>query len=266
MSSKEDPAPPLLVARRGHVTILTINRPGSLNAINAEVADLLGAAVEEATADDDVWAVVLSGAGGRAFCAGADLKAMSRNETIVAAGHEEWGFAGFVRHFTPKPVIAAVEGYALGGGLEICLACDLIIASSSARFGLPEVRRGIIPGGGGLIRLPRQIPYRRAIELIFTGDDIDADEALRLGLVNTVVTPGTALEHALALADKLGESAPLALQAAKRVALLEGANADADEHGWERSGSERLAIAASEDAKEGIAAFSEKRRPKWLGR
>jgi len=257
----------VLVERRGHVTVLTLNRPEARNAVDSSMALALGSAIDEADKDEDTWVVVLTGAGGRAFCAGADLKALARGESNAAPGHEEWGFAGFVDHFTSTPVVAAVEGFALGGGTEICLACDLVVAGSSARFGLPEVRRGIIPGGGGLLRLPEQIAPKIAMQLVLTGEEITADEAARLGFVNTVVDDGSALDAALALAARIVEGAPLAVQAAKRV--LTGRNAASTAVArarWAESRAERERIGATDDAREGALAFVERRAPRWTGR
>lgn len=257
----------VLVERVGHAMVVTINRPHVLNAVDTEVARLLGAAIEEATDDDAVWAVVLTGAGDRAFCAGADLKAMARGEVTTAPDHAEWGFAGFVDHFTPVPVIAAVDGFALGGGTELCLASDVVVASSRSHFGLPEVRRGIIAGGGGLLRLPEQIAPKLAMQLIFTGEEIGATEAARFGLVNEVVDPGQSLDRALAIAAAICENAPLAVQASKRVAYGRDASgaAPAAER-WAHSRAERAFIGATSDAREGAIAFVEKRRPVWRGR
>ena len=267
MSGSNAADPPVLTARAGHVLLVTLNRPEVHNAVDHRVAALLGEAVEGASEDPDVWALVLTGAGGRAFSAGADLKAMVDGATITAPGHQEWGFAGFVKHFTPVPVIAAVEGWALGGGTEICLACDIVVAGDTARFGLPEVHRGIIPGGGGLLRLVAQIPEKRALQLIYTGEQIAAADACMLGLVNEVVPAGTALRRALEIAEQICANAPLAVQAAKRVARRHGGpEARRETERWDESDRERLALATTEDAREGIAAFVEKRRPRWRAR
>lgn len=257
----------VLLERRGHVAVVTLNRPEARNAIDSRMALALGEAVEEIEQDGEVWAVVLTGAGGRSFCAGADLKAIARGESNAAPLHESWGFAGFVDHVPSAPVLAAVEGAALGGGTEICLACDLVVAGASARFGLPEVRRGIIPGGGGLVRLPAQVPAKIANELVLTGRELSADEAARLGLVNRVVADGDALVAALALAEEICANAPLAIRAAKRV-LSTGAGLAgellADRHA--RAREERALVGATDDAKEGARAFAERRPPRWTGR
>ncbi len=257
----------VLVERSDRVAILTLNRPHAMNAVNAEMALALGEAVDEVDRDPEIWAVVLAGSGGRAFCAGADLKALARGESNAAPGHEEWGFAGFVDHVPTKPVVAAVEGAALGGGTEICLACDLVVAGAGARFGLPEVRRGIIPGGGGLVRLPAQVAPKIAAELILTGRQLSAPEAARLGIVNRVVDDGDALRGALALAAEICENAPLAVQAAKRflAARAGGTGALAAERHAE-SRAERARVGGTEDAREGALAFVERRPPRWTGR
>lgn len=244
--------------------VVTIDRPEAMNAVDSAVAAGIGSAVEDAEHDPDTWVVVLTGAGGRAFCAGADLKALARGETNTAPGHEEWGFAGFVDHFTSKPVIAAVEGFALGGGTELCLACDLVVAGVGARFGLPETSRGIIAGGGALIRLPAQIGLKVAMHLVLTGEQISATDAERFGLVNEVVPDGAALERALALAEQICKNAPLAVQASKRV--ITGRSTVAQSHQrdrWAESRAERTQIGASDDAHEGALAFVERRKPRW---
>jgi crotonobetainyl-CoA hydratase len=256
----------VLTERRGRVLVVTLNRPESANAVDAAVASGVGRALEEADRDRDVWALVVTGAGERSFCAGADLKALARGESILPPGHPEWGFAGYVNHVIGKPTIAAVNGLALGGGTEIALASDLCVATRSARFGLPEVKRGIMAGAGGLIRLPTQVPRKVAMEMILTGEPIDADTALRWGLVNRVVD-GHPLEAALALAASVCENAPLAVQASKRVALrvVEGALPD-EAVAWQVNQREGAALMATEDAREGTRAFAEKRRPNWRGR
>lgn len=197
----------VLFERRGKVALITINRPEALNAINTQVWNELGLAFEEFAADPNLWCAVLTGAGDKAFCAGADLKekAISNGESIIPEGGEKWGFAGIVQHFINKPIIAAVNGFALGGGTEIALACDLIVASDRAAFGLPEVKKGLIAGAGGLIRLPRQIPLKVAMEYILVGDLFSAEEAKQWGLVNRVVPHGQLINEALAIAERITE-------------------------------------------------------------
>jgi crotonobetainyl-CoA hydratase len=257
-------APGALVERRGNVVVITINRPEARNAINAAVSIALGDALEAAQQDPDVRVVVVTGSGEKSFCAGADLKALSRGENIGHPDRPEWGFAGYVRHFIDKPTIAAVNGTALGGGTELALASDLVVAGASAKFGLPEVKRGLIAAAGGVFRLVDQIPRKVALEMMFTGEPITSAEALKWGLINEVVPDGEELDAALALAERITVNAPLAVQASKRVAI--GADdrvvAD-DEPGWTRTKREVAVVFSSEDAKEGPLAFAQKREPVW---
>lgn len=257
----------VLVEVRNHVLVATINRPEAMNAINADVATELGEAVDRAEHDDDVRVMILTGSGERAFSAGADLKALSRSESIAPRGHPEWGFAGYVRHFTSTPTIAAVNGFALGGGTELCLASDIVVAVDSARFGLPEVKRGIIAAAGGAFRLPRQIPPKIAMEMLLTGRQIDAGTAHRWGLVNHVTERAELLPTALAIADEIAANAPLAVRSAKRVAYGVPLGGQLpDEAFWELNTTEYAAVRASEDAREGPLAFAQKREPAWQGR
>jgi len=256
-----------IVERRGNVALITINRPEARNAVNGAVSNAVGSALQEAQRDPDVWAVVITGAGDKSFCAGADLKAISRGEDLFHAEHPEWGFAGYVHQFIDKPTIAAVNGTALGGGSELALASDLVVAGQSATFGLPEVKRGLIAGAGGVFRIVEQLPRKVALELVFTGEPITADEALRWGLINQVVPDGTVVEAALALAERITVNAPLSVQASKRVAYAadDGVIA-AEEPKWERTAREFGELLKSEDAKEGPLAFAEKRQPVWKAR
>ncbi|MET0998486.1 MAG: crotonase/enoyl-CoA hydratase family protein [Marmoricola sp.] len=260
-------APAVLTEVRGHVLVVTLNRPEARNAVNAELTQGLGDALERADADADIRAVVLTGAGDRTFCAGADLKAISRGEPLNPPGTEQWGFAGFVNHPISTPVIAAVNATALGGGTELVLACDLAVAAESARFGLPEVRRGLMAAAGGLIRLPEQLPRKVAMHLILTGEPIDAAAALRWGLVNSVVPDGQVLDAAIALAEVVAANAPLAVQASKRIALgLRDGDLPHEREAWRVNNDEMIALMASEDAMEGPMAFAEKRAPVWQAR
>lgn len=260
-------APAALYERRGNVAVITINRPDARNAVNGAVSIAVGDALQQAQDDSDVWAVVITGAGDKSFCAGADLKAISRRENIFHPQHPQWGFAGYVSHFIDKPTIAAVNGTALGGGTELALASDLVVARESARFGLPEVKRGLIAAAGGVFRIVDQLPRKVAMQLLFTGEPMSADEALRWGLINEVVPDGTELDAALALAARITCNAPLAVQASKRVAV--GADAGVitgDEPGWSRTNREIGGLMKSEDAREGPLAFAEKRPPVWKAR
>jgi crotonobetainyl-CoA hydratase len=198
--------------------IITINRPEARNAVNAAVSTAVGDALEQAQHDPDVRAVVITGAGDKSFCAGADLKAIARRENLYHPDHGEWGFAGYVRHFIDKPTIAAVNGTALGGGTELALASDLVVAEERAKFGLPEVKVGLIAGAGGVFRIVHQLPRKVALEMLLTGEPITAAEALKWGLINQVVPDGTVLEAALALAGRVTVNAPLSVQASKRIA------------------------------------------------
>lgn len=247
---------------RGHVAVITINRPEARNAVNGEVANGIEAAIDRMEADDDVWLGVLTGAG-TVFCAGADLKAINEGrggELMTARG----GFAGLVLRERTKPLIAAVDGPALAGGTEIVLACDLVVASTAARFGIPEVKRSLVAAGGGLWRLPRKLPVNLAMELTLTGDPIEPERAYQFGLVNDLCEPGEALDRALALADRIAANAPLAVRESRRIIL---AATDApDEVGWKLSAEGIGKMFGTEDFKEGLAAFVEKRAPRWKGR
>lgn len=256
-----------IVERKGNVALITINRPEARNAVNGAVSTAVGDALEAAQKDPDVWAVVLTGAGDKSFCAGADLKAISRGEDLFHSTHPEWGFAGYVHHFIDKPTIAAVNGTALGGGSELALASDLVVAGETASFGLPEVKRGLIAGAGGVFRIIEQLPRKVALELVFTGEPMTADEALRWGLINQVVPDGTVVEAALALAERITVNAPLSVQASKRLAhgADDGVIAS-EEPKWDRTSREFALLLKSEDAQEGPLAFAQKRQPIWKAR
>jgi crotonobetainyl-CoA hydratase len=259
----------VLTAREDHVLVITINRPEARNAVNLAVHMGVGQALEAAEADPEIRAVIVTGAGDRAFCAGADLKAIARGEKILPDDGPEsrWGFCGFVRHPISKPVIAAVNGFALGGGTEITLASDIALAADTAVFGLPEVKRGIFAGAGGCFRLLEQIPRKIALEILFTGDELPAPRALELGLINAVLPRAALMDAALALARKIAANAPLSVQATKRIALgVADGNIASEETSWARSSAEGAKLLLSEDAKEGPRAFAEKRAPAWKGR
>lgn len=262
-----EPEPSVLVERRGHVLLVTLNRPAARNAVDADVAARLSAALDLAEDDADVRCVVLTGAGDKAFCAGADLKALGRGERPFAPGREQDGFGGFVRRATSTPVVAAVGAQALGGGTELVLACDLAVAADTAAFGLPEVHRGLFAAAGGVFRLPQQLPRKVAMHLVLTGEPMPAAEALRWGLVNEVVPAAEVLDAALRLAEKVAAGAPLAVQASKRLAVgaVEGRFASEDDV-WERNEREIAQVARSADTAEGITAFVERRPPVWTGR
>ncbi|MFE5810709.1 crotonase/enoyl-CoA hydratase family protein [Streptomyces sp. NPDC056491] len=254
----------VLVERRGPVAVLTLNRPEVLNAVNSALASELGAALELLDRDPGLRVGVITGAG-RAFCAGADLKALAAGEPVHDPAHEDRGFAGIVHHPVRKPLIAAVDGIAYGGGTEIVLACDLVVAGEEARFGLPEVARGLLAGAGGLIRLPRQIPARAAMEAALTGEPFSAAAAKDWHLVNRLVPHGRALPEALLLAERIAANAPLSVQAGKRlVRAATGGTPDAEL--WEMNAEFCTRLLAGQDAEEGMRAFAERRSPVWQGR
>ncbi|SOX55580.1 enoyl-CoA hydratase, partial [Mycobacterium ahvazicum] len=260
-------APAVLVERLGAVMVITINRPEARNAINAAVSIGVGDALEEAQHDPEVRAVVLTGAGNKSFCAGADLKAIARRENLYHPDHADWGFAGYVQHFIDKPTIAAVNGTALGGGTELALASDLVVAHEVAKFGLPEVKRGLIAAAGGVFRIVDQLPRKVAMELLLTGEPMTASDAWEWGLVNQVVKDGSVLDAALAMAARITVNAPLSVQASKRIAAgVDEGVITGDQVGWERTVNEMRTLIRSEDAKEGPLAFAEKREPVWKAR
>lgn len=250
----------LLQHREGDVLVLTLNRPERRNAINLALAHAIAAALEAFDADDALRVAVLTGAG-KGFCSGMDLKGFSEGESPSLP---ERGFAGLAQRPPAKPLIAAVEGFAVAGGCEIALACDLIVAAEDARFGLPEVKRGLIASAGGLIRLPQRIPYHLAMELALTGESLGAQAAERHGLVNRVVPPGQALATALELARAIAANAPLAVMASKEI--VQKSRDWPQERMFELQGPLALRVGGSADALEGARAFVEKRAPRWGGR
>ncbi|MEH7098082.1 crotonase/enoyl-CoA hydratase family protein [Neobacillus vireti] len=257
----------VLYEKRGRIAIITINRPEAMNAVDAEVWEGIGTALEDYAEDSNLWCAIITGAGDRAFCAGADLKAVAKGESIFPEGGEKWGFAGIAQHYINKPIIAAVNGFALGGGTEIALACDLIVASEKAAFGLPEVKRGIIAGAGGLLRLPRQLPLKVAMELILTGKSMSPQEASEWGLVNRVVPHEQLLEKAIELADEIIVNAPVAVSVSKDI-VYRGLDVPLDHpsRAWEINQEYTSRVMESQDSKEGPRAFAEKRKPEWAGR
>jgi enoyl-CoA hydratase len=258
MSSGHDD--PVLAERRDRVLLITINRPDQRNAVNLAVSQGIAAALEELDADPGLSVGVLTGAG-KGFCAGMDLKAFVTEGTPRIPGR---GFAGITQRSADKPLIAAVEGFAVAGGLEVALACDLIVAAKGTRLGVPEVKRSLVAAGGGLLRLPRSLPRNVAMELALTGDPIDAERAHELGLVNRLTEPGQALETALELAATIAANAPLALAATKRI--LKESTDWPDAEFFERQASIIEPVFNSEDAREGATAFAERRAPEWKGR
>lgn len=250
----------VLTERRDRTLVITINRPAARNAIDLATALAVAAALDKLDGDPGLSAGVLTGAGGT-FSAGMDLKAYLRGERPEVPGR---GLAGLTRQPPRAPMIAAVEGYALAGGFEMALACDLVIASQSARFGFPEVQRGLLAGSGGLLRLATRLPTAVAMELALTGRQMGADEALRWGLVNRVVPEGEALAEAVALAEQVATGSPVAVQAAKH--LVAGAQDWTRDEAWRRQDEVLAEVLASEDSREGAAAFAEGRDPVWRGR
>jgi len=245
----------------GGIQIITVNRPEARNAFNLAAAQQMAAALEQLDAREDVRIGILTGAGGT-FSSGMDLKAFAQSgERPIIPGR---GFAGLNEAPPKKPLIAAVEGYALAGGCEMALACDLIVAARNARFGLPEVKRGLVAGAGGMLRLPRRIPYHIAMEIVLTGEMFDAERAHHFGLVNRLTEPGKALEAALDLARIIVENGPLAVQTAKRI-VSESGHWPHDEM-FDRQRPLIAHIFTSADAKEGATAFAEKRKPVWQGK
>ncbi len=250
----------VLSERRDRVLVVTLNRPQAKNAVNAALAEGVSAAMDELDGDDSLVAAILTGAGG-SFCAGMDLKAFVRGESAFLADR---GFAGLTRRPPAKPLIAAVEGYALAGGFEIALACDLIVASKQAIFGIPEVKRSLVAAAGALIHLPKRIPYHVAMELALTGDPIGAERAYELGVVNRLAEPQGALDAALELAAAIAPNAPLAVRASKQI--VASTHDWSVEEAWTKQGEIAGPVFVSEDAKEGATAFAEKRPPVWRGR
>lgn len=248
---------PLLVETRGNIQIMTLNRPEARNAVSLEMAQAMAAALDAFDADPALSVGIITGAGG-SFCAGMDLKGFLQGKRPTIPGR---GFCGITVKPPRKPIIAAVEGYALAGGFEVVLACDLIVASREARFGLPEVKRGLAAAGGGLLRLPRRLPYHLAMECILTGDMLSAERAQQNGLINRMTEPGGALDAAIELANAVAANGPLSLVASKQVV---GESADwSREEMFDRQAAITDPVFASQDAREGAAAFAEKRKPVW---
>jgi enoyl-CoA hydratase len=241
------------------VMTITLNRPKAKNAVNRALAEAVAAALDELDSNDDIRVAIMTGAEGT-FCSGMDLKAFVTGETPNIEGR---GFAGLTEQAPRKPLIAAVEGYALAGGFELAISCDLIVAADNAKFGIPEVKRGLAAAAGGLMKLPKQIPSRLAMELALTGEFISSQRAYDIGLINEVVEAGTALDAAKALAAKISANGPMAVAVSKQVVLESGDWSSEDM--WKKQGALVLPVFTSKDAIEGATAFAEKRAPNWKG-
>jgi enoyl-CoA hydratase len=250
----------VLTEVRGRVLVITINRPDQRNAVNAAVAEGIAAALDQLDGEPELSLGVLTGAG-KGFSAGMDLKAFVAGERPYAGDR---GFAGITQRAADKPLIAAIEGFAVAGGLEVALSCDLIVAARGARLGIPEVKRSLVAAGGALLRLPRVLPRTVAMELALTGEPIEAERAYELGLVSRLAEPGKALGVALGLAETIAANGPLALAATKRI-MTEAVDWP-DSEFFARQGEITAPVMSSEDAREGATAFAEKRPPVWRGR
>ena len=248
----------VLTERQGRTIVITINRPEARNAFNLAVARGLADAMDELDGTPELSVAIVTGAGGN-FCAGMDLKAFVAGEVPSIPGRG----IGFTEQPPRKPVIAAVEGYALAGGTEIVLATDLVVASKAAKFGIPEVKRGLVAGGGGLLRLPHRIPYQKALELALTGDSFTAEQAVQWGFVNVLTEPGEALAGALALAERISANGPLAVAATKEIIVKSAGWSEAEM--WKKQQELLTPVFSSKDAIEGATAFAEKRAPNWTG-
>jgi len=245
----------VLTERRGRVMVITLNRPEAMNAINGALSEGLWSAVQELDSDSGLTAGVVTGAG-KGFCSGMDLKAFSRGEDIGP-------MLEFVRNGASKPLVGAIEGFALAGGLELALSCDLLVAARGAKLGIPEVGVGLFAAGAGLFRLPGRVGYGTAMEMAITGDPITAEQAADHGLVSRLTEPGGALGEALALAERIARNAPLAVAASKQVVrATQGAT---EEELWKIQRPHMATVWKSNDAKEGPRAFAEKRPPEWTG-
>lgn len=245
-----------------HVGVITLNRPEARNAVNGDVASGVEAAIDQIESDDDIWIAIITG-NGPSFCAGADLKAVSSGNAgglSTARG----GFAGLVKRERTKPLIAACDGPALAGGTEIVLSCDMVVASSAARFGVPEVKRSLAAAAGGLFRLEKVLPRNVAIEAVLTGDPISAEDAARYGMVNVLCEPGQALQAAHDLAGRITVNAPLAVR--ESLSVMNAARGSDDATGFDLSNAAMGRLVKTEDFAEGPLAFIEKRAPNWQGR
>jgi enoyl-CoA hydratase len=253
--TNESAQPAVLTERRDRVLVITLNRPDAMNAINGDLSNGLWSAIQDLNGDPGLTAGVLTGAG-RGFCAGMDLKAFSRGEDIGP-------MIKFIRAGSEKPLICAIEGFALAGGLELALSCDLLVAARGAKLGIPEVGVGLLAAGAGLFRLPGRVGYGKAMEMAITADPITAEEAAAHGLVARLAEPGSALQEALSLAERIARNAPLAVAASKQ--LIRATQGSTEEELWALQRPLQERVFASDDAREGPRAFAEKRPPEWSG-
>jgi len=253
MTESNDDA--VIVERQGRVMVIRLNRPDQMNAINGALSGGLWAAVQELNADPALTAGVLTG-NGRGFCSGMDLKAFSRGEDIGP-------MFDFIKAGAEKPLIGAIEGFALAGGLELALSCDLLVAAKGAKLGIPEVKVGLFAAGGGLIRLPSRVGYGKAMEMAITGDPISAEDGATYGLISKLAEPGEALEVAIALAERIAKNAPLGVAASKQ--MIRSSVGSSEDDLWKLQGPLQMSVFTSDDAKEGPKAFAEKREPNWSG-
>jgi enoyl-CoA hydratase len=256
----ESTAPAVLTERRGSVLLITINRPEVRNAVNGEVAEGIANALDELDADGELTVGIVTGAGGY-FCAGMDLGAFAKGERPWFGDR---GFAGITQRAAKKPLIAAIEGFAVAGGMEIALSCDMIVAASGAKMGIPESKRSLIAAGGALLRLPRRMPYHVVMELALTGDPLPAERFQEFGIVNRIAEPGTAVDVALELAAAIAKNGPLSLIVSKQI--VQEQQDWTLEDMWAKQGELAGPVMVSEDAKEGAIAFKEKREPVWQGK
>lgn len=254
--SDENTEPPVLVERRGRVMVITLNRPDAMNAINGALSHGVWNAITELDQDPDLTAGVITG-NGRAFCSGMDLKAFARGEDIGP-------LTEFVRKGSTKPLIAAIEGYALAGGCEIALTCDLMVASKGSKIGIREVKVGLFAAAGGVFRLPARVGFATAMEMALTGEPITAEQALEAGMLSELTEPGQALDAALAWAERIAANAPLAVAASKKLVRAAAEGFDEPEL-WDMQIPLQKQVFTSHDAKEGPRAFAEKRAPNWTG-
>lgn len=260
VADEQEPAPAVTTERKDAILLITINRPEVRNAVNAAVAEGVAGALDQLDGDETLSVGIITGAGGF-FCAGMDLGAFVKGESPWFGDR---GFAGIAQRAADKPLIAAIEGFAVAGGMEIALACDLIVAAKGAKMGIPEAKRSLVAAGGALLRLPRRMPYHVVMELALTGEVLPAERFHEFGVVNHLAEPGESVAVALALAQRVAGNGPLALTASKRILQEQFDWSSADM--WERQRAISGPVFDSEDAKEGASAFKEKRDPQWRGR